>query len=253
LKSKALCSLRDKKLVDTTPDDLRAALEDNKPSTNHFLRRLHNLAVGLGWLPWPLIPTKLWPAIQIKRKRGISVEEQRRIIASEGNVERRHFYELLWETGAAQTDGVMLTAENIDWSRRVLSYQRCKTGEWAYLVIGERLEELLRRLPSKGPLFPHLRTTTASARSAEFRRRCRGAKISGVSLHSYRYAWAERARACGYPERWAQNALGHNSRAVHEAYAKSAVALCPPLEQYEGKNVPFPTTCVSVPPSQQAC
>lgn len=25
--------------------------------------------------------------------------------------------------------------------------------------------------------------------------------FTGVSLHSYRYAWAERARAVGYPER----------------------------------------------------
>jgi len=240
LKSQALATLREKKIVDTTPDDLRAVLADDKPSTNHFLRRIHNLAVGMGWLPWPIIPTKMWPAIQLKRKRGVTVEEHRRIIAVEDNVERRHFYELLWEVGAAQTDAVMLTTDNIDWSRRVLSYERCKTGEWAYLIIGERLEELLRQLPAQGPLFPRLRTTTASARSAEFCRRCRVAKIKGVSLHSYRYAWAERARACGYPERWAQNALGHNSRAVHEAYAKSAIALCPPLEQYEQKSVSFP-------------
>jgi hypothetical protein len=38
--------------MNTTPDDSRAALADNKPSTNHFLRRVHNLAVGMGWLPW---------------------------------------------------------------------------------------------------------------------------------------------------------------------------------------------------------
>ena len=240
-KSAPFAKLRSKKIVETTPDDLRAVLSDNQPSTNHFLRRMHNLAVGMGWLPWPLIPARLWPIIQTRRKRGITIEEHRCIIASEGNIERRNFYELLWEVGAAQTDAVMLTSENIDWSQRLLSYRRCKTGEWAYLVIGERLEELLRRLPARGPLFPHLRTTPASARSAEFCRRCRVAKIKGVSLHSYRYSWAERARACGYPERWAQNALGHNSRAVHEPYAKSAIALCPPLEQYEQKTVPFLT------------
>jgi|ERR1035437_1161181 hypothetical protein len=32
--------------------------------------------------------------------------------------------------------------------------------------------------------------------------------VSGVSLHSYRYAWAERALKCGFPERFAQQALG---------------------------------------------
>jgi hypothetical protein len=46
LKSSALATLREKKIVDTTPDDFRAALADNKPSTNHFLRRIHILAVG---------------------------------------------------------------------------------------------------------------------------------------------------------------------------------------------------------------
>ena len=57
--------------------------------------------------------------------------------------------------------------------------------------------------------------------------------IHDISLHSYRYAWAERAKSCGYPERWAQNALGHNSPAVHQAYAKQGVAVCPPLDEYE--------------------
>jgi integrase len=41
----------------------------------------------------------------------------------------------------------------------------------------------------------------------------------GVTLHSYRYAWAERAKTCAMPERFAQEALGHNSKAVHRAYA----------------------------------
>jgi integrase len=52
-------------------------------------------------------------------------------------------------------------------------------------------------------------------------------------LHSYRYAWAERARKAGYPERFAQEALGHNSKAVHRAYAKRAQVTLPSLEQYE--------------------
>jgi integrase len=52
-------------------------------------------------------------------------------------------------------------------------------------------------------------------------------------LHSYRYAWAERARKAGYPERFAQEALGHNSKAIHRAYAKRAQVTLPSLEQYE--------------------
>jgi integrase len=63
--------------------------------------------------------------------------------------------------------------------------------------------------------------------------RCDGLGISGVSLHCYRYAWAERALKCGFPERFAQEALGHNSKAVHRAYAKRALMKIPSLEDYE--------------------
>ena len=70
----------------------------------------------------------------------------------------------------------------------------------------------------------------------EFRQRCLGLGIRGVTLHSYRYAWAERAKIAGYPERFAQFALGHNSNAVHRAYSRKAQVTLPPLEDYE-RNV----------------
>jgi len=44
-----------------------------------------------------------------------------------------------------------------------------------------------------------------------------------MSLHRYRSAWAERAKICGMPERFAQEALGHDSKAGHRAYAKRAL------------------------------
>ena len=49
-------------------------------------------------------------------------------------------------------------------------------------------------------------------------------------------AWAERAKVAGYPERFAQLALGHNSKAVHRAYAKKAQVTLPPLEEYEREH-----------------
>lgn len=233
MRSSPFRTMRDRKLVETTADDLREVLGLGGASTNHFLRCLHNLALGMGWLPAAIIPPKLWPVVRTKTKRGITQLEHEKIIAAEQNMERRHYYELLWEIGAAQTDTAMLTAENIDWQRHTLQFQRKKTGEWACVQIGPRLEALLRKLPSSGSLFPRISQTTDSARASEFSRRCRTVGVTGVSLHSYRYAWAERARAAGYPERHAQNALGHNSRAVHAAYAKAALPVCPPLEHYE--------------------
>ena len=91
----------------------------------------------------------------------------------------------------------------------------------------------------------YLITVREADRATEFRQRCKGLRIEGVTLHSYRYAWAERAKVVGYPERFAQEALGHNSKAVHRAYAKNAQVVLPSLGSYEKKAreqniVPFP-------------
>ena len=73
-------------------------------------------------------------------------------------------------------------------------------------------------------------------RATEFRQRCGGLGIKGITLHSYRYAWAERSANNGYPERYAQRVLGQNSKMVHRAYAKKAQGQLPSLEDYEDAN-----------------
>src|SRR5205814_6482342 len=179
---------------------------------------------------------RAWPKIRSRSKRAITAEEHEALIASEKNSERRAYYELLYESGAAQTDAANLTAQHIDWQNGILVYRRKKLGPFSEpcrLTIGKKLRVLLNALPTSGDLFPNIKQTSANHRSAEFRRRCRVAAIDGVSLHSYRHAWAQRAKVCGYPERFAQEALGHSSRAVHEAYAKGAIVVCPALDEYE--------------------
>jgi len=236
LKSKAFDLIREKTLIETTAEDFLSICKRNGNSVGHYLRRLHNLAINLGWLPWPILHKAVWPKIRIKSKRGITPEEHAAVVASEKNPERRAYYELLYETGAAQTDAAMLTSKNIDWRTGVLSYRRQKLGEFsepARLTIGKKLREILLFLPPEGDLFPTIKKSGANARSTEFRRRCRIACIQGVSLHSYRHSWAQRAKACGYPQRFAQEALGHSSRAVHEAYARGATVICPALDEYE--------------------
>jgi integrase len=144
-------------------------------------------------------------------------------------------------------DAANLRAEDVDWATRVLTYQRAKLGidsAHANISIGNRLAAVLRRLPASGPLFPALMKQCSKERAAEFRRRCHTVKVYGVSLHSYRHSWAERAKAVGYPQRFAQAALGHKSRAVHEAYARAAIVICPPLEAYENRP---PENLVAIP------
>ena len=240
-KSADFNSIRKKRIIETTSDDLKAVLKRGGAATNNYLRRLHNLAVGNQWVPIAIIPSKQWPKTTPKPVRGITIEEHSKIIAAERNEEKKNYYELVRLVGAAQTDASLLTDKNINWKTRVLSYERQKTGAWAHLKIGKKLKALLKRLPQTGFLFPKISQIDANARSAEFNRRCRVLGIKGITLHSARYSWAERAYENGYPERYAQAALGHKSRAVHHGYAKKAIVVCPALEDAPFNTSSFPS------------
>jgi len=66
--------------------------------------------------------------------------------------------ELLWETGGSQTDIAILTAEDAYWPNRRIFYERVKLEHHsqgrACIAIGHKLEEMLKQLPSSGPLSP---------------------------------------------------------------------------------------------------
>ena len=236
-KDKALDLIRNLIILETQADQLLACLKTGTVSTNVHLRKLHNFCISMNWLPWPLIPKRLWPEIKFQPKRAITLAEHQLILEREKNPERRSFYEMCWHLGGSQTDIANLTAENIDWTNQTIAYNRQKTGSLAMVHFGDEIAAVLRRLPAEGPLFPYLQTVRCGDRATEFKQRCNGLGIKGVSLHSYRYAWAERAKTCGYPERFAQEALGHNSKAIHRAYARKAQVRLPSLESYEKQNV----------------
>jgi integrase len=232
-KDKALDGIRHKTIVETHAESLLQALKVGTVSTNVHLRKLHNFCLSMNWLPWPLIPKKFWPEIKFKDKRAITWKEHQAVVARELNPERKAFYRLAWHLGASQTDLACLEAENVDWEHNVISFTRRKTGSIAIMRFDDEVAEIFRDLAESGPLFPCLRTVRPGDRATEFKQRCKGLDIHGVTLHSYRYAWAERARKAGYPERFAQEALGHNSKAVHRAYARRALVELPPLSEYE--------------------
>ena len=66
-----------------------------------------------------------------------------------------------------------------------------------------------------------------------------GLGIKGVTLHSYRYAWAERAKKAGYPEQFAMENSKQNSKAVHRAYSRKAKVELPSLGEYERRRKAF--------------
>ena len=247
---KSFDTLRKLPLIETRADHFLKVLEVGKVSSNLYLRRVHNFALGMDWLLKPVIPKAKWPKITFKAKRAVTADEHRRIVEREKNPVRRAFYQLCWHLGGSQMDIANLTAEDVDWTEQTICYdrQKLKNREDANIKpplihFGEEVATILRALPQAGPLFPSLRTVQSKDRANEFRQRCHGLGISGVSLHCYRYAWAERARKAGYPERFAQEALGHNSKAVHRAYSKKAEVRIDSLDAWEkkmnGKVVPL--------------
>ena len=239
VRTEPMLFLKPKHLLETTADDLLAALKLGPSSTTAFLQTMHNDAMGMGWLLAPILPRKLWPKTSRKPKRAITETEHITLLSAVDD-EWGLYLQLLWWIGASQTDAANLTDENIDWPNRVLRYNRQKLeGRFlpsACLAIGRGLEEILRQLPSKGPLFPNLRQMDDRSRSCFMWKLCQRVGIKGVSLHSYRYAWAERAKVAGIPQRWAQAALGHNSKAVHDAYARNALVVCPPIDEVGQQN-----------------
>jgi integrase len=200
----------------------------------------------MSWLPWPVLPKRHWPNPEYRDKRAITLEEHETILKREPNPEWRAYFAILWFIGGAQTDVALLRGEDIDWPQRVITYFRKKTKTPCFLSIGNQLEALLRALPASGPLFPRISQLHEMHRAKHFRRRCLGLGITDISLHSYRYAWAERAKSAGMPERFAMENIGHTSRAIHRSYALKAQVTIPALEAYErndanSKILPRPT------------
>ncbi len=235
-KDKAFDLIRSKPLIETQAEHFLAVLQKGKVSTNVHLRKMHNFAVDMNWLPASILPRRQWPPVRYAEKRAITLEEHQRIIAREKNPERRAFYQLCWHLGGSQGDIAKLRAEDIDWENSTLSFFRNKTSVPVVIHLGPDALSLLKDLAGEGPLFPYLASVRSNDRATEFRQRCTLLDIKGVSLHSYRYAWAERAKAVGYPERFAQEALGHNSKAIHRAYARKALVKIPALEDYESRK-----------------
>jgi integrase len=247
MRDEAFDTIRDMPILETQAHHFLHVLTVGTVSTNMFLVRLHNFALQMNWLPWPILAKKRWPQVSFKSKRAITWDEHQAILTRENDPERRAFFECCWHLGGAQTDMASLTAENIDWEKKIVSFHRRKTGTASIIRFGETLERVLRELPRFGPLFPNLIDRPETDRSRMFRLACRRVKISGITLHSYRYAWAERAKTCGYPERFAQEALGHRSKAVHRAYARNAQVTLPALEDFERKSKAGPVSAAANP------
>lgn len=118
---KALDQLRNRVQVKPQAENLSACLKAGTLSTNVHLRAFHNFCLSMSWLPWPLIPKRLWPAVRFQPKRAMTTAEPRQAVQSERNPEFRDFRELCCGLGDSQSDPAPWRAEVIDWNGRVIA------------------------------------------------------------------------------------------------------------------------------------
>src|ERR1017187_7332774 len=185
MKDKAFDIIRNLPILETRSAHFLKVLELGTVSTNVYLRRIHNFALDMNWLPWSVLPKRQWPKVRFKEKRAITWEEHEKIIAAEVNPERKALYQLCWHLGASQGDIASLKGEDVDWQQGTVSFTRKKTSVPVIVHLGTETLNLLKDLPGEGALFPYLSSVSAGWRATEFGQRCRQLGISGVTLHSY--------------------------------------------------------------------
>jgi hypothetical protein len=113
MRDKSFDLIRSHKLIETASEHFLQVLNAGTISINMFLRRLHNFAIGMHWLPWPVLPKLHWPPVRHKDRRAITAEEHQKIIEREHNPEIPAYYQLLWHLGGSQTDIAELTSRPV--------------------------------------------------------------------------------------------------------------------------------------------
>ncbi len=104
VKDRAFDPFRSLALIKTQAEHFLTALQEGTVSTNVFLRRIHNFALDMDWIPKAIIPKRQWPRIEFHAKRAITWPEHQAILAQEKNPEYCAYYELLWHLGGSESD-----------------------------------------------------------------------------------------------------------------------------------------------------
>jgi hypothetical protein len=147
VQSAAFDRLRELKLIETSAGDFLTILTGGKVSVQHYLKRLHNLALGLGWLAFPVLAPRLWPKTQFKPKRAITAKEHQQILAAEKNLERNlQFYKKRFEADShrpmmVSSAGSIVHRTNEECPIRALQ-ERIELLEVQKKSIGNQLKEL---------------------------------------------------------------------------------------------------------------
>jgi hypothetical protein len=80
VKDKALDGLRNLPLLETRAEHFLKAMGKGKVSTNIYLRRIHNFALGMSWVPVPVIPKRMWPGFPLRTNKRSRLRNTKRLL-----------------------------------------------------------------------------------------------------------------------------------------------------------------------------
>ena len=128
VRTKPMQFLRSKTLIETTADDFFHAISIGTNSTVIFLQTLQNDALGMGWLPAPVLPKKRWPKMPKKPRRAITLAEHQLMVESVSDKE----WVTIPKRGSISTAREFV-GKNIEWLERQiqkLEAQPKTVNEW---------------------------------------------------------------------------------------------------------------------------
>jgi hypothetical protein len=110
----------------------------------------------------------------------------------------------------------------------------------AHIRFSNAVAEVLKHRPNVGALFPYLATVSRGMIAPpSSKQRCTGLWDRRRNVAFVPLRLGERARACGYPEREAREALGITARPFTRAYAKKAHVTVRALDEFEHERKVF--------------
>ena len=124
MRCEPFAALRKVPLLDTESSHFLTVLQHPRAgtSTHKWLRIVHNRALDLAWLLTPVMARRVWPKLRTKKTKAVTEEQHLRMVAAVKNEEFRHYLEMLWLIGGAQTDTARLHRDNIDLIERRMTY-----------------------------------------------------------------------------------------------------------------------------------
>ncbi len=129
-------------------------------ATSVYLASVQAMAIETGLISHPILPKRMWPKHQKRAKRSVTSDEHCRLKLN--SCEKWSAYlELLWQTGASQSDAAQFRIELADLKSKVITYRRLKTNTRAAQKVSDELAGILQSLAGerqRGYFIPTSRT-----------------------------------------------------------------------------------------------